>query len=305
MTNWKLKLVLAFVNVRKPLDVNNPDIKKLRRQSETASKIGTLLFDKNVPVKKCTHLNAEGIPIRIYQNSTVPNQRVLIYYHGGGFVLYGLNSHDNVCRRLAAMNNCMVVSVDYRLAPEFPFPAAHDDSFKALQWVVSNIAQYGGNPKDLFVAGDSAGGNLSACMAHRCKKENVSLKGQILIYPWVDGKLTNPSIDRNGEGYILTKEAMFWFQKQYTPNKEDHCNPKVSPYYEKSFTGLAPAFILTAQYDPLLDDGFKYYNQLKEAGNKVTYQEYPGLVHGFINLPGVSPLVMKAYADISTFMKGL
>jgi acetyl esterase len=305
MMNWKLKLVLAFVNIRKPLDVNNPDIKKLRRQSETASKIGTLLFDKNVPVKTCTDLSADGIPIRIYQNSTEPNQRVLIYYHGGGFVLYGLNSHDNVCRRLAAMNNCIVVSVDYRLAPEFTFPVAHDDAFKALQWVVANIQQYGGNPKDLFVAGDSAGGNLSACMTHRCKKEGVSLKGQILIYPWIDGKLTNPSIDRNGEGYILTKEAMFWFQEKYTPRKEDHCNPKVSPCYESSFTGLAPAFILTAQFDPLLDDGFNYYNQLKQAGNQVTYQEYPDLVHGFINLSLVSPQVMTAFDDIAVFMKGV
>ena len=277
----------------------------MRKQSETASKLGTLLFDKDVPIKKFQDVSADGVPVRIYQNSTEPNQRVLIYYHGGGFALYGLDSHHNVCKRLAAMNNCIVVSVDYRLAPEFTFPAAHDDAFAALQWVVNHVAEYGGNPKDLFVAGDSAGGNLSACMAHRCKKAGIALKGQILIYPWVDGKLNNPSIERNGNGYILTKEAMFWFQEKYTPNKEDHCNPLVSPWYESSHSGLAPAFILTAQFDPLLDDGFNYSQQLSQAGTEVSYKEYPNLVHGFFNLPGISPEAMNAYHDIAIFMKGL
>lgn len=302
---WKLKLVLWFTQIRKPLDVNSTDIKKMRKQSERASKLGTILFDKNVPVKKYSDLSADGVPVRIYQNSTEPAQRVLIYYHGGGFVLYGLNSHHNVCKRLAAMNNCIVVSVDYRLAPEFTFPVAHEDAFKALKWVINHISEYGGNAQDLFVAGDSAGGNLSACMAHRCKKEGITLKGQILIYPWVDGKLTNPSIDKNGDGYILTKEAIFWFQQKYTPNKEDQCKPEVSPRYEKDFTGLAPAFILTAQYDPLLDDGYNYSQQLSEAGNQVSYKEYPGLVHGFFNIPGVSPEAKKSYNDIAAFMKGL
>ena len=305
MMSWRLKLVLLFVNIRRPLDINSTDIKKLRKQSEAASRLGTIFFEKDVPVKLCEDLNADGVPVRIYRNSNDKNQRVLIYYHGGGFVLYGLNAHHNVCKRLAAMNNCIVVSVDYRLAPEHPFPAAHDDAFTALQWVKNHIHEQGGNPEDLFVAGDSAGGNLSACMAHRCKKEGLSLKGQVLIYPWIDGKLTNPSIERNGEGYILTKEAMFWFQEKYTPRKEDHCNPLVSPAYESSFSGLAPAFIITAQYDPLLDDGFNYFNQLKAAGNQITYKEYPGLVHGFINLPKISPQVMQAFEDIAAFMKSV
>ncbi len=138
------------------------------------------------------------------------------------------------------MTTCIVVSVDYRLAPEYTFPVAHEDSFKALQWVRQNIKTYGGNPEDLVVGGDSAGGNLSACMAHRCKKENIHLKAQILIYPWIDGRLNNPSIDRNGTGYMLTKGTMFWFQKKYTPRVEDRCVPNVSPCFETDFTGLAP-----------------------------------------------------------------
>ncbi len=302
---WKVKLVLLFAKIQKPLDPGKVSLTKMRKDSVAASKLGTLLFDRAVSIKKVTDTTADGIPVRIYQNSTEPNQRVMVYYHGGGFVLYRLDSHDNVCRRLAAMNNCIVVSVDYRLAPEDTFPTAHEDAFTALQWVRKNIAQYGGNASDLFVAGDSAGGNLSACMAHRCRKENIALKGQILIYPWVDGKLTNPSIDRNGEGYLLTKPTMFWFQKQYTPRKEDQCVPSVSPCYETEFTGLAPAYILTAQFDPLLDDGFKYYNQLKNAGVKVGYREYPGLIHGFFNIPLVAPEGLQAYDDIAAFMKEL
>ena len=305
MMTWKLKLVLLFTKFREPLNIHSADIKKMRKESEMASRLGTRLFDKEVPLMRFTDVNADGVPVRIYQNSNKKDQRVLIYYHGGGFVLYGLDSHNNVCRRLAAMNNCIVVSVDYRLAPEHTFPAAHEDAFTVLKWITGNIQNYGGNPADLFVAGDSAGGNLSACMAHRCKKEGILLKGQILIYPWIDGKLNNPSIDRNGEGYLLTKEAMFWFQKQYTPREEDYCHPQVSPRYESDFTGLAPAFILTAQFDPLLDDGFNYYQQLKNAGNKISYCEYPGLIHGFFNIPGVSPQARKSYDDIAAFMSDL
>ncbi len=300
--NWKIKLVLLFGKLRKPIDPDD-SIGALRKKANRAGLYGTFFFDKHVAVKKVTDANADGVPVRIYLNNDELSQRVIIYYHGGGFVLYGLNSHDNVCRRLCHVNNCVVVSVDYRLAPEHTFPAAHDDSFTALQWVRKNISNYGGNAEDIVVAGDSAGGNLSACMAHRCKKENILLTAQILIYPWIDGKLNNPSIDRNGKGYLLEKETMFWFQKQYTPRKEDQCLPEVSPCYEKNFSGLAPAFILTAELDPLLDDGYKYYKQLEAAGNKGRYKEYEGLFHSFFNLPGMHTLAMQSYYDIKEFLK--
>jgi acetyl esterase len=201
------------------------------------------------------------------------------------------------------MNDCVVVSVDYRLVPEYTYPASHDDAFTAIQWVRQNISSYGGNADDIVLAGDSAGGNLSACMAHRCKKENIKLTAQILIYPWVDGKLNNPSITRNGEGYLLTYPTMLWYQKQYTPRVEDQCVPGVSPCYEEDFSGLAPAFVLTAEFDPLLDDGYKYHEQLQGAGNKTQYRQYPGLIHGFFNLPRVAPEAMQAYDDIKEFLK--
>ena len=304
--NWKIKLVLLFGKLRKPIDIKAvQNISEMRKKSDRAAWLGTRLFDKHVPVAKVSDANADGIPVRVYNNSDAKNQRVIIYYHGGGFVLYGIYSHDNVCRRLCKMNNCVVVSVDYRLAPEHIFPAAHDDAFNALQWTRKNIETYGGNPKDLVVAGDSAGGNLAACMAHLCKKENIHLKAQILIYPWIDGKLNNPSIDKNGTGYLLEKPTMFWFQQQYTPRKEDQCVPAVSPCYETEFENLAPAFILTAQLDPLLDDGINYCHQLKNADNKIRYEEYPDLYHGFFSTPGVHPVAMKAYFDIKDFLSAL
>ena len=203
------------------------------------------------------------------------------------------------------MNNCIIVSVDYRLAPEHSFPASHDDAFTAIRWVKKNIETHGGNPNDLVVAGDSAGGNLAACMAHRCKQENIPLTAQILVYPWIDGKLNNPSIDRNGKGYLLEKETLFWFQKQYTPRKLDQCVPEISPCYEKDFAGLAPAFILTAEFDPLLDDGYKYYLQLRQAGNNVKYNEYIGMFHSFFSLPGMDKVAMQSYFDIKDFLKKL
>jgi acetyl esterase len=301
--NWKTKLVLAFTNLRKPIDGEGTEINALRKKSVSAARLGSMLFDKKLPVSKVTDVTANAVPLRIYQNNNETGKRVIVYYHGGGFVLYGLESHDCICRRLCRMNDCVVVSVDYRLAPEYSFPAAHEDAFTAIQWALKNIESYGGNPKDMVVAGDSAGGNLSACMAFRCRKENIKLSAQVLIYPWVDGKLNNPSIDRNGEGYMLTKETMFWFQKQYTPRVEDQCVPEVSPCYEADFSGLAPAFILTAQFDPLLDDGFKYCEQLKAAGNAVKYKEYPGLIHGFISIHGIDPEAMKAFDDIRDFLK--
>jgi acetyl esterase len=300
---WKTKLVLLFAKIRKPIDLENDiDISQLRAKSERASKLGFALFDSKVSVAETIDEYAGEIPIRIYKNSENKNQKVILYYHGGGFVLYGLNSHDNVCRRLCSMNDCIVVSVDYRLAPEHTFPKAHDDAFHAIEWTIKNIGKFGGNPSAIILAGDSAGGNLAACMAHKCKKENIKLKAQILIYPWIDGKLDNPSIHRNGKGFMLEKETMFWFQQQYTPDKKDHCNPLVSPCYETDFSGLAPAFIITAQFDPLLDDGFKYYNQLLQAANKVKYKEYKGLIHGFFNIPQISTAGMRTYYDIKAFV---
>lgn len=301
--NWKLRLVLFFTNFNNPTEGEGISVPAWRRKANMSARLGALLYDRRTPVAFVQDANADGVPVRIYRNSTKENQRVVIYYHGGGFALYGLDSHDCVCRRICAMNDCIVVSVDYRLAPEHYFPAAHEDAFTAIQWVRAHIAHYQGDPENLVVMGDSAGGNLSACMAHKCKKEGIPLRAQVLIYPWIDGKLQHPSMERNGKGYMLTAHAVRWFQQQYTPDPSLYCVPEVSPCYEADHTGLAPAFILTAEFDPLLDDGRYYYEQLKAAGNKASYKEYKGLIHGFFNIPRVAPEGMEAFRDIREFLK--
>lgn len=301
--NWKTKIVLLFARLNRPIDPGpHADIPALRRKADRAARLGSFLFDKKIHIASVINERADGVPVRIYNNSSAKNQRVIIYYHGGGFVLYGLDSHDRAARRLCAMNDCIVVAVDYRLAPEHPFPAANEDAFTAIKWVLANIEKHGGDPRKLIVAGDSAGATLSACMAHRCKKENIPLLAQVLIYPWVDGRLSTPSIQRNGKGYLLEKETMLWFRKQYTPRPEDHCNPLSSPYYESDFTNLAPAIILTAEFDPLLDDGRMYYEKLKAAGNKAIYRQYKGQIHGFFNIPNVSKEAMQSFRDIKEFL---
>ncbi len=304
--NWKTRLVLLFARMQKPISIEEGvDVIALRKKSSRASKLGVFLFDWKVSVKTTYDTIANGVPVRVYKNSDAKNQRIIVFYHGGGFVLYDVSSHDNCCRKLCKMNNSIVVSVDYRLAPEHTFPAAHEDAYNALKWVHDNAEQLGGNANDMIVAGDSAGGNLAACMAHRFRKEGIPLKGQILVYPWIDGKLKNPSIDRNGEGYLLEKKTMIWFQQQYTPRPEDHCVPEVSPCYEKEFTGLAPAFILTAEYDPLIEDGVNYFNQLQRADIHSDFKCYTELFHGFFNIPGISSMAKESYTDIQKFISKL
>ena len=294
------------MRLRRPLDLRDGiSIAKLRLKSEQAARLGMRLFDKKHPVPYVQDTLANDVPVRIYKPAAGTSSPAIVYFHGGGFALYGVESHDYLCRRLCHQNQMVVISVDYRLAPEHSYPAAHEDAWSAFLWVREQATSLGIDNTRIAVAGDSAGGNLSACLAHRCRKENISLWAQILIYPFIDGRLTNPSITRNGEGYLLTREALFWFQKTYVPRKEDRCIPEVSPCFEKDFQHLAPALILTAQYDPLLDDGYAYAEQLRKAGVRVSYREYPHLVHGFMNIPLVSREALWAFDDIRDFLRSI
>ena len=305
--NWRLKAMLLFDRINPSLKHDDSsDIQTMRLHAIRLAKLGTRLFDQVLSVQNIRNSQADGVPIRIYSNSAKAGRPVIVYYHGGGFAMYSPDTHDAVCRRLCVMNDAVVVSVDYRMAPEFTFPLAHEDAYRALLWVHNNCAQLNGNGEKIIVAGDSAGGNLSACMAHRVRKEkSMKLAGQVLVYPWVDGRINSPSVERNGMGYFLTKEAMLWFQKKYTPDPKDHCDPLVSPLFETDFSGLAPAFVITAEFDPLLDDGKSYADKMNAAGVQVRYTEYKGLVHGFLNILGIDPLAMKAFKDIRDFIREL
>ncbi len=207
---------------------------------------------------------------------------VLVYYHGGGWVVGDLDSHDTVCRSLANASGCKVVSVDYRMAPEDPWPASPEDCFAAVEWVVANAAALGVDANRLAVGGDSAGGNLAAAVTLRARAANgPHIAFQLLIYPAVDATMSLPSIESNGSGYFLEKVGMEWFYGHYLPEGADAKNPDVSPLFADDLAGLPPAYVITAEYDPLRDEGRAYAEKLEAAGVAVEYVNYSTMIHGF------------------------
>lgn len=208
---------------------------------------------------------------------------VLTYFHGGGWVFGSVDTHDGVCRELAAGAGCVVVSVDYRLAPENKFPAAPDDAFAAVKWVAQNAGSLNVDASRIAVGGDSAGGNLSAGVAQRCRDENgPKLAAQLLIYPVarVDG-VESASMKANAEGYLLEKADMEWFVGHYLGTPADGVNVRASPLLAKDLSKLPPAMVITAEYDPLCDEGEAYADAMAKAGVPVTKSRYDGAIHGF------------------------
>jgi acetyl esterase len=205
----------------------------------------------------------------------------LVYFHGGGWVIGDLDTHDVLCRQLANGARCAVYSVDYRMGPEHPFPAAVDDCIAATEFVAGRHAS-------IAVGGDSAGGNLAAVVAlHARDHDGPRIGYQLLIYPATDQRMQHPSLLRNGEGYLLTTRAMEYFQSHYLPNRGDLIDWRASPLLAKTLRGLPPAYVITAGYDPLLDEGREYAERMAKEGVAVSYREYPDMVHGFILMGGV------------------
>jgi acetyl esterase len=213
---------------------------------------------------------------------------VLVFFHGGGWVIGTIDTHDVPVRQLAKRVPAVVVSVEYRLAPEHPFPAAPEDCYAATAWVASNIGQYGGDGSRLAVGGDSAGGNLAAVVAQMARERGgPAIAYQLLIYPAVDARMTTASITENGDGYLLTKGFMEWFYGHYLPKESDADDPRASPARAESLAGLPPALVLTAEFDPLRDEGEAYAAALRKAGVDATAKRYDGMIHGFMQLGGV------------------
>lgn len=225
---------------------------------------------------------AGPVPVRLYAASTEPGLPVVVFFHGGGWVVSSIDGHDSLARRLADRSGALVVSVEYRLAPEHPFPAPHDDCWAVTAWLARHAAEWGGDPARLAVAGDSAGGNLAAGVALRARDEGVPLAFQLLVYPCIDADADGPSITENGEGYFLTASDMAWFWRSYVPASE-WTNPYAVPARAADLRGLAPALVQTAEYDPLRDEGEGYAAALAAAGVPVTCTRYPGVVHGFVS----------------------
>lgn len=237
--------------------------------------------EADLPIGSVEDTDADSVAVRIYQPSAGTGKRpVVVFYHGGGWVIGDLDTADAACRDLAESVGCTVVSVDYRLAPEHPFPAPVEDSYTALCWVAANMDRLGGNGR-IVVAGESAGGNLAAVMALRARDTNgPPIAGQLLLYPVVDADLSRDSYTRNGEGYLLTTDTMRWFWNHYCPEPQRK-HPDVSPLLAESLSGLPPAIVVTAEFDPLCDEGAEFARRLKAEGTDATLHQFDGLVHDF------------------------
>lgn len=234
--------------------------------------------------------SAGSIPVRIYSPTGAGPFAAIVFFHGGGFVLGDLDQYNPTCVGLVLATGCKVISVDYRRAPEHKFPAAPEDCYAATQWVANNAAQLHIDPQRISVAGDSAGGNLAAAVTLMARDRNgPALHKQILVYPvteyFSEGQATpHSSYVENAEGYMLTAQAMDHFWHLYLASVGDATNPYASPLRAKDLSGLPPALILTAEYDPLREEGERYAERLREAGVPVTLQRFDGMIHGFWGL---------------------
>lgn len=247
---------------------------------------------------------AGDIPIRIYTPIGEGPFPVVVFYHGGGFTIGSLTSHDPVARRICAETEAVVVAVDYRLAPEHKFPAAVEDAFAALQWVGDNAASIGGDPSRIAVTGDSAGGNLSAvvCLLAR-DAGGPAIRFQALVYPTTDARADYPSVQENGDSIFLSADSMAWFYEHYSRGDEDKLDWRASPILAPDLSNLPPALIITAEYDTLRDEGEAYGEALRAAGNDVTIRRYDGMTHVFFQLWGVLEKAKEAMTETTTALR--
>jgi len=248
-----------------------------------------------------------SIPLRIYWPEAVdaggappPPLPVFVHFHGSGFVVLGLNSHDHACRSLCRRAHCIVVAVDYRKAPENKFPKPTDDAWAATRWVANNCAALGGDPARIAVGGDSAGGCLAAVVTQRAKAEGgPALAFQLLVYPVTDMRDDTGSYQSFAEGYLLTADSMRWFMRCYLNDESEKADPVAAPLLAEDLSGLPPALVLVAGYDPLFDEGIAYAEKLKAAGVPVTLRNYEDQIHGFWTMGGRVDAATGAQAEAS------
>ena len=236
-----------------------------------------------------------GLQVRIYMPFGEGPFPVLMYFHGGGWVIGDIESSDGLCRILTNVAGCIVVSVDYRLAPEHPFPAAAEDAYHATLWAATNASSFGGDPSRIAVCGDSAGGNLAAVVAQIARdRGKPAICFQLLIYPVTDAACDTPSYSENAEGYFLTREAMQWFWNHYVRNDADRDHAYASPLRASNLAGLPAALVITAEFDPLRDEGESYAERMRAAGTPVQLTRYDGMIHGFFAMSAIIDQGRKA-----------
>jgi acetyl esterase len=248
---------------------------------------------------------AGPIPGRFYEppGLGIEERPLIVYFHGGGWTIGDLDTCDGVCRFLALEVPATVLSVEYRLAPEQPFPAAVEDAVAAFRWAAVDNERLGVDPSRIGIAGDSAGGNLAAAVSLLARDDSPSPAMQALIYPVTDAVGGQRSRDRFARGFLLTKADMDWFERHYLPDGSDHTDPRVSMLRAEDLAGLPPAYVTTAGFDPLRDEGEAYAERLREAGVKVTLRRHPSLIHGFANMTAISSTARAAMLDLAAAIR--
>ena len=243
---------------------------------------------------------AGEIPVRVYRPHGDGPFPVLVYFHGGGFTIGSIESHDPVCRQLAARSGAAVVSVEYRLAPEHRFPAAVDDAFAATAWIAANAESFRGDGSRLAVSGDSAGGNLATVTSLLARdRGGPAICFQALVYPGTDPRGGYPSLTENADGLFLTADTLEWFGEQYASRDEDRDDWRWRVIAAPDLSGLPPALVITAEYDPLRDEGEAYAEALRRAGNDVTVHRYDGMAHVFFQMAGILDEAREALAEVA------
>jgi acetyl esterase len=248
---------------------------------------------------------AGDLPVRIYTPNGSGPFPLMVFFHGSGFVVCNLDTHDGTCRNLCSAAGCVVVSVDYRLAPENKFPAGPEDCYAATKWAAAHARELNADAARLVIAGDSAGGNLVAVVALMAgDKGGPTLRGQLMIYPVTDYYTPgHPSYVENAEGYGLSAAGMRWFWNHYLTSAAEADNPYVSPLRAANLRGLPPALIITAEYDVLRDEGEAYGKRLKEAGVRTTVTRYDGMHHGFFQMYGLVDQAASALDEAAAWLK--
>ena len=281
------KLLKMMENIPKP-DLAKIDIKEFRKMMEQSP-----LPKKNETVKAVEDMKFEHdgfeIPLRLYtpENS---GDSIIIYFHGGGFVFGNIESHEGICRLAANRSRSKILSVDYRLAPEYKFPAALDDALEALKWVQKNSSRLGINPDRIAVAGDSAGGNISAGLCLKARDMKLKLpRLQVLIYPTAGRSGATYSLTEYGENFYLTEKDMKYFGQAYLKEPSDSLNPYFSIITHPDLSGLPEAVVVTAEYDPLRDEGETYLAMMQKSGVRATGIRAKGMIHGFASFFPIVP----------------
>jgi acetyl esterase len=277
-------------------------------RAQYEARIGLMAQPAEIAAVRERTIDGPGGPLRLrfYSPQGAGPFPLLVFFHGSGFVLCSLDTHDGMCRNLCAGAGCVVASVDYRLAPEPKFPAGVEDCLCATRWAAAHAAEFGADPARIAVAGDSAGGNMAAVTALRVRDEGgPPVSGQLLLYPVTDYHTPGtPSYEENAEGYGLTRDTMKWFWAHYLSDPAEGGHPHASPL-RADLSGLPPALVITAEYDPLRDEGERYADRLRAAGVPAARTRYDGVNHGFMFWVGVVDKAGAAMSEACDWLRGV